>query len=501
MFLSSQRVSLSLCLVWLACGVLSTVTAQAGNDSATPVSAPMQVNPMSGKQSLEKTPELQQASLQPWWQSFEQPALNALVMQALLNNLDLKIAMAQTQQSQLIARASLAKELPRISLNPNITRQKNSKNLTTPNMRQFAMPGPQLFAPGQTVNIYSLPINIQYDLDPWLRNRLMTKALQQQTIAQALRVQALQRQVVASVVSTSVRWQRLHAEQQLLNKQDELLGLQKKLADDLIHAGLISQGQGIGYTQAILVNQQTLRGLHQQQQEAEKTLMLALGVTHPEQLSPWLQQLKTVSRQSYGIPNLIAKQSQQSAESLPAEVFQALEHRPDVAASQALLKAAGINVQVAKRLFLPSFSLTGQAGLTSTTLSNWLNWDSLLASVGAGMVQTLFAGGELKANLQQQKAFYNEHLYRYQQTYLTAVSEVATTQNQLQQAWQQYQLVKQQLHQQNDLLNQRYSQVRAGILPEREMLPTLVEHLNLHRQSVIAHEAVLQHWVSLQLAS
>jgi outer membrane protein TolC len=88
--------------------------------------------------------------------------------------------------------------------------------------------------------------------------------------------------------------------------------------------------------------------------------------------------------------------------------------------SELQLQAAGVDVKVARRMFLPSFTINAQAGLASTRIANWFSWDSLLTSVGASVAQQLFAGGAIKANLKQQKAVYESVGRLYQNQLLLA---------------------------------------------------------------------------------
>jgi outer membrane protein TolC len=424
------------------------------------------------------------------------------MINTLLNNLDLKIADAQAKQGQQVARASLAKELPHVTLNPNFTRQKNSKTLTTPNLQQFSGTGPRLFAPGETVNIYTLPINVNYQLDPWLKNRYLTQSALLQAQAQQWRYHALQLQVSAATASGYLRWQRLRGESTLLAKKQELLILQERLAKDLIRSGLLASVQGSVYRQAVLACQQEQQIVLDQQSQNEKTLRLAMADASTQPMTTLLGLPSSLSQVApTKLPPALSEQAVAKAtEDIAASLQATLAHRPDVAAAETLLGSAGLNVKVAQRLFLPSFNLTGQVGLSSTTLKQWMNWDSLLASVGASAVQTLFSGGELKANLKQQKLFYEEHVARYRMTYLTALQEVAVTHQQLELAKVNYTLAQQRLHEQHQLLASRYSQVKGGTLPERELLPNLVDLLELHRYALQQHELLLQHWVSYQLA-
>jgi outer membrane protein TolC len=64
------------------------------------------------------------------------------------------------------------------------------------------------------------------------------------------------------------------------------------------------------------------------------------------------------------------------------------------------------------------------AGFEGTSLSNWLNWPSLLWAVGASMTQTLFDGGRRRATSEAALANYDAIVATYRQTSLTAFQQV-----------------------------------------------------------------------------
>jgi outer membrane protein TolC len=64
------------------------------------------------------------------------------------------------------------------------------------------------------------------------------------------------------------------------------------------------------------------------------------------------------------------------------------------------------------------------AGFEGTSIANWLNWPSLLWSVGFSMTQTLFDAGRRRATSEATLPKYNALAATYRQTTLTAFQQV-----------------------------------------------------------------------------
>jgi NodT family efflux transporter outer membrane factor (OMF) lipoprotein len=106
---------------------------------------------------------------------------------------------------------------------------------------------------------------------------------------------------------------------------------------------------------------------------------------------------------------------------LPSDL---LRQRPDIARAEALLLAAGANVEAGRAAFLPSFNLTASGGLESMTLKTLLGPHAAANSLLAGISQPLFDGGTLKAQYQGETAREAETVANSRKTVLTALSDV-----------------------------------------------------------------------------
>lgn len=99
-----------------------------------------------------------------------------------------------------------------------------------------------------------------------------------------------------------------------------------------------------------------------------------------------------------------------------------LERRPDLRQAELKLKAANAKVGIAYTNLFPNFKLTGVYGLENNELSHFLKapyW-----YIGGELLEPLFAMGKHRAKLKAAKAAYEQEVYAYQKSVLTAFKEV-----------------------------------------------------------------------------
>src|SRR5690606_18417964 len=88
------------------------------------------------------------------------------------------------------------------------------------------------------------------------------------------------------------------------------------------------------------------------------------------------------------------------------------------------LQGAGYQLEAARRSFLPSLSLTGSVGVTGSELSELFRSGNLIWSIAGQLLQPIFQGGRLTAQVDIASGQQDEALHAYAETALTALSEV-----------------------------------------------------------------------------
>ena len=109
---------------------------------------------------------------------------------------------------------------------------------------------------------------------------------------------------------------------------------------------------------------------------------------------------------------------------LPADL---VDRRPDLSASRARLFASAQRADAARKALLPSFSITGNAGSSTTNLANLLDIDGLTTTLAARFSQIITEGGAVSAEARASLARNDARLQEYAQTALEAFREVEST--------------------------------------------------------------------------
>ena len=101
-----------------------------------------------------------------------------------------------------------------------------------------------------------------------------------------------------------------------------------------------------------------------------------------------------------------------------------LFRRPDICSAEQQLQSADANVDVARKAFLPTIQLTGQAGFQSALLSTLLRPESFIYTMAAGVTQPIFEGGRLRGQLALSEAQRQELLEVYRKAIVSALTDV-----------------------------------------------------------------------------
>ncbi|MET0533134.1 MAG: efflux transporter outer membrane subunit, partial [Steroidobacter sp.] len=106
---------------------------------------------------------------------------------------------------------------------------------------------------------------------------------------------------------------------------------------------------------------------------------------------------------------------------LPSSV---LEQRPDIGAAEAALNASAADIGVARAQLFPSISITGAFGSVSPELSDLFTDPAKAWSATGGLLQPIFQGGRLRANVSRTEAIREQRKSEYARTVQQAFREV-----------------------------------------------------------------------------
>jgi multidrug efflux system outer membrane protein len=299
------------------------------------------------------------AATDGWLASFNDPALDALVREALAYNTDLRAAAARVEAAEGYVKLSGATLYPQVNA--------------------LIRGGGKLG--GDPSGLQGIGLFANWELDLWGRVRASRQGAQSTYDAAALDI-AYARQSIAA--QTAKAWLlATEAQLQIATAKDILASTERlvRFARDRERVG-----KGDDYDIAAgLANLDTYRDVIVQLELARTQALRALETL-----------LGRYPAGAVEVPATFAAMPSPVPVGLPSEL---LERRPDVTGAERRVAAAFYGVEEAKAARLPKFSLT--ANLTSVTSDLFVlkERNNPIASIGASLLAPIFLGGALQAQV------------------------------------------------------------------------------------------------------
>lgn len=334
-----------------------------------------------------------------WFEVFKDAELQKLVRTAMVQNYDLRAAVARINAARANLGLARSDQFPQFEASADLTTTRTSKN------------GPVGFAGqgGRTRSFGSVLLNLlTFELDVWGRLRQQTKAARAELRASDEDRKAVLTTVVADVATGYFS---------LLELDDELDIDKRTLATRQNSLQLIRSRYQGG-----VANLLDVRQAEELVYEASKTIPdTERAIAQTENLLSLL-----VGNNPGVIPRGHPLTLQEGLPSVPPGLPSSLlERRPDIRAAEANLEAQGALVRAARAAYFPSISLTGLFGFQSGKLSNLFTGASGAWTFVPQITQPIFTAGRLKSNVKFAKAQQELALVQYQQTIQSAFREVS----------------------------------------------------------------------------
>lgn len=328
-----------------------------------------------------------------WWKKFNDEILIDHLLDAYENNHDLKTADINTKEANQIVKMSFAKELPEINFNGRYKRDFESSDIRHGD----------ILIPNYTQSNFTLPLTMTYEFDIWGKNRMKTKSLKlEEKIAKEN-----ERGVYISLTSAIAgNYFNLIKADSLIENQKELIEIQKKIVsmeEKKYNAGLCNIVEVIEEKQALTFFESELNSLIEKQDVIKNRLLVLTGRRDGEIKRGILGEIPYVPE--FLDVNLIEK-------------------RPDIIKTETFINKTRYDVKIAKKDFLPSFLVFGQAGFSAYQLNKIFTPDTLLLNLGISPNLNLFDGGLKKSVLNYKKLEYEKAIQEYEQTILTSIQEL-----------------------------------------------------------------------------
>ncbi|MEM7049358.1 MAG: efflux transporter outer membrane subunit [Acidobacteriota bacterium] len=334
-----------------------------------------------------------------WWRNFDDPTLDDLIREALTSNYDLAGTAARLAAAEARARIAGADRKPSVSAGFDGSRGRQ-------NFIGLPIPGASGGVLSNTSTSLGLSLSGSWEIDLWGRLRANAGAAQAQREASAADLRAAR---VSLAGLTAKAWfAALDAEAQLRLAEAEL-GNRQATTDRIRRRYRRGVRSALDLRLAAANEASeaaTLPQRRQQVEESRRRLELLLG-RYP---SAEVASAGTLPPLPAALPA-----------GLPADL---LQQRPDLAAAERRLAAAGFSLVAARAALYPQIRLTGSAGRSSNELGDLVDSDFSIWNLAGNLLQPVFQGGRLRAAVELSEAQRQELLAAYSGSIQRAFGEV-----------------------------------------------------------------------------
>jgi len=389
-----------------------------------------------------------------WWERFNDETLNELVDKAIVNNLDVLIAISRV--SVLDSQFSMARRMRF----PMVSAKAGGSYGMAPAMdvsgginQQTGQMEMQTGYKSQSGDSYTLNLGLSFELDIWGRLKSQEKSV----IANLMATKEDLQTVYLSVISQTIMLYNDIVELQSVRKYDEeLFEIAKELHK------ISKQKYESGSSTLTDVEQS-----FQQLESAEATLN-----SSSSDLKKKINSLLVlIGEYPKGFLENAGSELPQNYDPIPAGLPSTLlKNRPDIKSAEFKVEAARQDVGVARADLFPKISLTGLLGyLNVMEFTKLFSGDFLTASAGVNVDYSI-AGLSKYAVVDQKLVLYQQAQLNYKKTVLNAFREVEDALLTLENADIQKESAKKRLESMQNIYENAKSRYEKGIYPYSALL-------------------------------
>lgn len=346
-----------------------------------------------------------------WWSVFGDPVLDALVADAIRQNLDLQTTALRIETARAQRDAAVGARYPNVEASTIAGRARQSENgigKALAGGRGSSGGGASSSAPPTTTNLFQVGFDATWEIDLFGRTRRNIEAADADVRAAVAARQDAQVSLVAEVTRAYVQLR--GSERQLdIAKADVATQTHlQQLVGSRNRAGLVATSD-VDVQQAQVASAEAqVAPLEQAIAQARNQLALLLALP-PGGLG---------DRLGAALPPRLPPQVPIG---LPSEL---LRRRPDIRQREAEIEAATARVGVATASLFPSIRLGASGGLQATEAHNLFDWASRFLLGGVQLSLPIFEGGRLHAQVRISDLQSQQAVIAYRQAVLSAFSDV-----------------------------------------------------------------------------
>lgn len=338
-----------------------------------------------------------------WWKLFHDAELDSLIKRAVMANLDLRIAESRVRQARAQQGFAEAEFWPTLSASGSYARQQQSKKQpilgSLPNSSNIPFEN----------DVYKAGFDATWEIDLFGGKRRAVEA----ATAELAAMEYGQRDVLVSLLAEVARYYALTrgAQRQLAILRDRIKAQEEtvKITRSRVDHGSAAELE-LQRALALFASIQSQAPIIETSMQSAIHRLGVLLAQSPEALNTELSATASIPAPPPQVPV-----------GLPSEL---LLRRPDVLRAERLLAAETARIGQVKADLFPKFSLTGSAGITSISASDFFLPGSRLWSIGPTVQWRIFDAGRVLASISAQTEAQDQALLNYQKIVLTSFEEV-----------------------------------------------------------------------------
>ena len=333
-----------------------------------------------------------------WWRIFGDPQLDAHVEAALQHNKSLQSTAARVLAANEQAILQGAAGLPQVDAGLDATRSR----------RVFVgFPfGAGGGVPSNTATILNANITIRWELDLWSRLASAEAAALADAQAASADFAAAQTSLIAQVCKAHFALIEAREQLRLAESTERAFAATADDVRDRFRRG-VRPALDAWQSQTSLATAQADVARRRQ----------AVGIV-ARQLETLMGRYPAAAATANGT---LVRELPAIPAGLPAQL---LSRRPDLAAAERRLAAAGCRVDSARAALYPRLSLTASGGTNSSDAGDLVDDDFRVWSIGSNLLQPIFRGGALRAEVRRNEATQFQAIADYGALSLRAFAEV-----------------------------------------------------------------------------
>ena len=378
-----------------------------------------------------------------WWQNFEDPVLDSLILYASENSYSVLGAMENIRKARAAWNIARGKMLPTFDIGMGWQRAKTSGNIAS-TMYTEAWEGQ-----------FNAALSMQWQADVFGSIYMRSKAQKMLFMATEEEYRAVMVTLVANVATTYFSLcqsvEQLKVLRENVKSQHEIMEIVISRYNSGLASKLdVAQSRSVYYSTMaeIPAMQATIDGYRNK-------MAVLLGI-YPQDLAGWPGE--ECSLPSYMEPIGVG---------VPAML---LRRRPDIRVAEKQVEANAAQLGATRRDWFPEVLLTGSIGFSSGEMKHLFRSKSLTWEIAPTIKWNIFSGGERLNATREARAALDQSIISFNSTLLTAVQEVESAMSQYKSSVEQIVSLREAVNQNEETLTLSLELYKQGLTPFQSVL-------------------------------